>query len=209
MENSYRPNKSEFKNFSPYAVNVSDVEFKGDPDSLRDFPQWVWYTVAAPVLWGRLDDRVLSAMQQETELTYHRRVFEKPIFSGFGSVWDCTLWAVPQVDWPAFRGEILSVTQVDTSAGLMVKYGLQELVIYDPVAVDKDFIISHEVPTLKIYAFGVMSNIKTIAFNPAQKLVERPRVYTFKAEEQIVSLAAKTLAGETDLDNVASRMEEL
>ena len=179
MENSYRPNKSEFKNFSPYAVNVSDVEFKGDPDSLRDFPQWVWYTVAAPVLWGRLDDRVLSAMQQETELTYHRRVFEKPIFSGFGSVWDCTLWAVPQVDWPAFRG-------------LMVKYGLQELVIYDPVAVDKDFIISHEVPTLKIYAFGVMSNIKTIAFNPAQKLVERPRVYTFKAEERIISLSDKT-----------------
>ena len=98
---------------------------------------------------------------------------------------------------------------MDVEKKLLVKYGLQELSVYDPLAVDKFTVIPPDVPIFTIYAFGVMSNKKTIAFNPAQKVVERPRVYTFKAEEQIVSLAAKTLAGETDLDNVASRMEEL
>lgn len=209
MADNHRPNKSEFKNFSPSPVSVADIKFKGNPESLKNFPQWVWYTIAAPVLWGKLDNRVLSAVQQETDITYHRKIFDKPIFSGFGSLWDHVLWAVPQVNWPTLQGELLSITQVDVSSNLMVKYGLQELGIYDPLSVDKASIIPPDTPIHTIYAFGVMSNKKTIAFNPAQKVVERPRVYTFEAEEEIISLATKTLVGKKDLDDVASSMEEL
>ena len=210
MENAPQQlKKSEQKNFLTKPVNVADIKFKGNPESLKNFPQWVWYTVASPVLWGNLTESVLSAVQQDTGLTYHRKVFDKPIFSGFGSAWDHTLWAVPQTEWPLLREELLSITQVDVEKKLLVKYGLQELSVYDPLAVDKFTVIPPDVPIFSIYAFGVMSNKKTIAFNPAQKVVERPRVYTFKAEERIISLSDKTLSGMTDLDDVASRMEEL
>ena len=76
--------KSEQKNFLTKPVNVADIKFKGNPESLKNFPQWVWYTVASPVLWGNLTESVLSAVQQDTGLTYNRKVFDKPIFSGFG-----------------------------------------------------------------------------------------------------------------------------
>ena len=213
MELNRQPEKSEYKEFVPYVVDVSDIKFQGNPESLSNFPQWVWYTIAAPVLWGGLDNKVLSSIQQEIDVTYHCKVFEKAIFTGFESQrnvsWNHTLWAVPQIDWPKLKAEFLSVTLVDVDRSLMVKFGLQELVIYDPLAVDNVSIISPNSPTHLIYAFGVMSNKKTIAFRADQKIVEQPRVYTFRPERNILSLSSKALKNQQDVADVASRMEEL
>ena len=213
MELNRQPEKSVYKEFVPHVVNVSDIKFQGNPETLSNFPQWVWYTVAAPVLWGGLDNEVLSSIQQETEVTYHRKIFEKSIFAGFESqgnvAWNHMLWAAPQTDWPKLKAEFLGATLVDVERNLMVKFGLQELVIYDPLAIDKMSVIPPDPPTHLIYAFGVMSNQKTIAFRADQKLVEHPRVYTFKPEKDIISLYGKTLKGQQNVADVASRMEEL
>lgn len=198
-----------YKEISPYKVNVSDIKFQGNPDTLSNFPQWVWYTIAAPALWGGLDDEVLSIVQQETSLTYHRRVFDKPIFSGFNLAWNHTLWAVQQVEWLKLKNEFLSVTKIDTSAEVMVKYGMQELTIFDPIHMDNTLLASPTSPTHVIYAFGVMSNVKTVAFNPAQSLVECPRVYTFKPEQEIVTLADKVLEEQQTIGEAAIKMGEL
>lgn len=208
-----RPVNSKFAEFSPHAVNVADIKFQGDPDSLANFPQWVWYTVAAPVLWGGLDNEVLSSIQQETGLTYHRKIFDKPIFSGFdidgNSVWNHVLWAVPQVDWVKLKSEFLSVAKVDVKRDLMVKYGLQELTIYDPLAMDKSRVLRANSPTHLIYAFGVMSNHTTVAFRIDQSIAEHPHVFSFSPEENVVNLAKKTLSGRKNLHDVASSMEEV
>ena len=208
-----RPISSKFTEFSPHVVNVADIKFQGDPGSLSNFPQWVWYTVAAPVLWGGLNNEVLSSIQQETGLTYHRKIFDKPIFSGFDvdghSVWNHVLWAVPQIDWPKLKAEFLSVAKVDVERDLMVKYGLQELVIYDPLAMDKSRILLTNSPSYLIQAFGVMSNYTTVAFRFDQSAVECPHVYTFSPEENVIKLANKTLRGRKNLQDVASSMEEV
>ena len=208
-----RPIQSKFAEFSPHVVNVADIKFQGDPDSLSNFPQWIWYTVAAPVLWGGLNNEVLSSIQQETGLTYHRKIFDKPIFTGFeidgSSVWNHVLWAVPQVDWAKLKAEFLSVTKVDVEHDLMVKYGHQELVIYDPLAMDKSRILLSNSPTHRIQAFGVMSNRTTVAFRVGQPAIEQPHVFSFKPEESIVKLSQKTLSGRRNLQDVVSSMEEI
>lgn len=203
----FRLDEHKYTEFSPHVVDVGDIQFKGNPDSLARFPQWVWYTIAAPVLWGGLDNKVLAAIQQETGLTYHKKVFEKPIFDGFGPPWDYLLWAVPQIEWPSLKEEFLAVTNVSVEEKVFIKYGLQELAIYDPLAVDRGAITA-EGPTMHLYAFGIMSNRKTIAFNPAQKLVERPRVYTFKPDDEIVTLSRRVLAGQSDFDGVIEQIAD-
>jgi len=209
MDSKPRPNVSTYKEISSYVVNVKDIVFKGNHNTLSNFPQWVWYTLAAPALWGGLDDEVLSAIQQETSLTYHRKTFDKPIFSGFNSYWNHTLWAIEQADWLKLKNEFLSVVKVDTSAEIMIKYGLQELVVFDPVYIDNTVIASINAPTHTIYAFGLMSNVKTVAFNLSQNLVECPRPYTFKPEKEVVNLASKVLLDKKNIDEVASSMDEL
>jgi len=194
-------------------VNVADIKFQGNPESLSNFPQWVWYTVAAPVLWGGLDNEVLSSIQQETGLTYHRKIFDKPIFAGFevdgSSVWNHVLWAVPQVDWLKLKAEFLSVAKVDVKRDLMMKYGLQELVIYDPLAMDKSRILLTNSPTQRIQAFGVMSNYTTVAFRVDQPAIEQPHVFSFKPEESVTRLAEKTLLGRKNIQDVFSSMEDV
>jgi len=208
-----RPIQSKFTEFSPHVVNVADIKFQGNPESLSNFPQWVWYTVAAPVLWGGLDNEVLSSIQQETGLTYHRKIFDKPIFAGFevdgSSVWNHVLWAVPQVDWLKLKAEFLSVAKVDVKRDLMMKYGLQELVIYDPLAMDKSRILLTNSPTQRIQAFGVMSNYTTVAFRADQPAIEQPHVFSFKPEESVTRLAEKTLLGRKNIQDVFSSMEDV
>ena len=209
MDSNPEPHVDTYKELLPYKVNVSDIRFQGNPDTLSNFPQWVWYTIATPALWGGLDDEVLSIVQQETSLTYHRMVFDKPIFSGFDLHWNHTLWAVQQVEWSKLKHEFLGVTKIDTSTSVMVKYGMQELTIFDPIHMDKTSLASPTSPTHVIYAFGVMSNVKTVAFNPAQSLVECPRVYTFKPQQEIVVIADKVLEEKQTMEEAAIKMGEL
>lgn len=210
--NNIQPLKGEHTVFSPHVVNVGDIQFKGNPDKLSLFPQWVWYTIGAPILWGGLDNKILAAIQQETSVTYHKKAFDRPIFDGFdtpadGSIWNHVLWAVPQTEWLLLKNEFLGITNVDTESQVIIKYGLQELVIYDPLSVDKG-VVGNKLPTLNIYAFGVMSNKRTVAFNPAQKIVERPRVYTLKPEPEMITMARGVLAGQAEVGNVVERMAD-
>lgn len=196
-----------------YKVDVSQVKFPSSATSLSLFPQWVWYTVAPAALWGGLTDEVLAAVQQVTNITYHQYVFDKPIFQGFTfggrPHWNHSLWAVESEKWEALQDELLKVTLVDTESSTMVKYGLQELVIHDPLFADKKNIVSLKSPKATIYSFGVMSNKRTVAFNPAEGLKKLPSVFTMKPEPSIVSLADKALAEKRNAEAVAKKMREL
>ena len=205
-----QPVENKQSEFTPYTVHVRNIEFSGNPPALSAFPEWVWYTIAPACLWGGLGDEILSKLQEDLELEYYQKAFDTPIFSGFegaiDDLWNRTLWAVAQVDWSKFKTALLEVTNIDVTKGLMIKYGLQELTIYDPLAIQTSNVITPQTPTAVIYAFGVMSNQGTIAFNPAQKLVERPHVYSQKPEPVIVDLAQKTLARESALGEVAENI---
>jgi hypothetical protein len=204
------PVKSKYSTFTPHAVHMRNVEFTGNPPSLSVFPGWVWYTPAPACLWGGLGNDILSELQDELGLEYYRAIFDVPIFTGFedkvGDAWNRTLWAIAQPDWSKFKDGLLGVTNVDIGSRTMVKYGLQELTIYDPLVSAKSGVITPESPTVFIYVFGVMSNKVTIAFNPAQSLVELPHVYTQRPEAAIVELANRTLREEADLGEIADNV---
>ncbi len=196
-----------------YNVEVSRIKFPSSATALSLFPQWTWYTVAPAALWGGLTDEILAAIQQVTGLTYHQCVFDTPVFSGFkrgnNPHWDHCLWAVPTDKWAVLQDEILKVTLVDTDSSTMVKYGLQELLIHDPLFADKKKHVSLESPKATVYSFGVMSNKTTIAFNPAAGLRQLPSVFTLKPEDSIVELSEKALAEKRNAEEVARKMREL
>jgi hypothetical protein len=209
----YKPFESKHAQFTPYKVNVRPVEFAGNPPALSAFPEWVWYTPAPAFLWGGLNNIILSGLQQELNIEYYQGVFNTVIFSGFESegsaFWNHTLWAIKQEEWAPFKESLLGVTNVDVENHLMIKYGLQEMNIYDPLAVQNNKVVSPETPVATIYAFGVMTNKSTVAFNPAEGVVARPHVYTQAAAPEIVSLAEKILQGQTELGGVADQFKNV
>tara|TARA_Y100000004_G_C8874760_1_gene394894 strand:- start:116 stop:751 length:636 start_codon:yes stop_codon:yes gene_type:complete len=196
-----------------YPVNVSQIKFSDKATSLSDFPEWVWYTVAPVAAWGGLNNEVLAAIQQVTSVTYHQYLFSRPVFSGFPDSkvtdWNRSLWAVPSASWNKLKDEFLAVTLVDTSTETMVKYGLQELVIHDPLYADKNAVVSLSTPKANIYSFGVMSNKKTIAFDPSSGVKELPRVFTMQPEDGIVELASKALTQKAHAEAVAQNLRNL
>jgi len=196
-----------------YRVDVSRIKFPSSATDLSLFPQWTWYTVAPVALWGGLTDEILAAVQQVTGLTYHQCLFDTPIFSGFkvgnNPRWNHSLWAVQTEQWSKLKEELLKITLVDTSSSTMVKYGLQELLIYDPLFADKKKLVSLESPKATVYSFGVMSNKKTIAFNPAAGLKQLPGVFTLKPEDSIVELADKALLEKRNAEAVARKLRDL
>ena len=114
-----------------------------------------------------------------------------------------------KVVYPKLKDEFLAVTLVDTSTETMVKYGLQELVIHDPLYADKNAVVSLSTPKANIYSFGVMSNKKTIAFDPSSGVKELPRVFTMQPEDGIVELASKALTQKAHAEAVAQNLRNL
>jgi len=209
----YKPFESKYTQFDTHKVNVRPVEFAGNPPSLSVFPEWVWYTPAPVFLWGGLNDVILSGLQQELDIEYYQGVFNTTIFSGFESggsaFWNHTLWAISRESWVPFKDALLGVTTVDVENHLMVKYGLQEVTIYDPIAIQNDTLISPKTPVITIYAFGVMTNKSTVAFNSAEGVVAHPHVYTQPPMPEIVLLAEKLLEGQTEMGGVAERFKDV
>lgn len=208
-----KPGQSQFTTFTPYKVNVRTVEFDGNPPALSAFPEWVWYTPAPLFLWGGLGHKILSEMQTSLGLEYYQATFNTQIFSGLDwngdSFWNHTLWAVEQTQWSKFKTELLGVTNVDIEQAIVVKYGLQELTIYDPIASQNNPIVTTETPRADIFAFGVMSNKSTVAFDTNSGLVSHPGVYTLAPDPAFVTMAAKVLADQTELGGVAEQFEKL
>jgi hypothetical protein len=202
-----QPVEEKYVEFKPYEIHIRNVEFAGNPPSLAVFPEWVWYTPAPACMWGGLDHDILSGLQLELGVEYYQAIFGTQIFAGFenkeGDYWNRTLWAIKQHDWGKFKEELLKVTSVDVDKELLVKYGLQEVEVYDPIAVQNSTVVTPKTPTLTVFGVGVMTNKHTIAFNPAQSIQERPRVYTQKPDPIMVALSVKILKDSKSLEDVA------
>jgi|TARA_R110002051_G_scaffold297430_3_gene363774 hypothetical protein len=207
------PPESKFVKFTPYKVNVRPVEFGGTPPSLAVFPEWVWYTPAPAFLWGGLGHAILSELQHELGFEYYQATFRVSLFSGFDvqgdAFWNNTLWACKQTEWEPFKEALLGVMNVDMENGLIVKYGLQELSVYDPVAVQNNSVITPDTPTLDVVAFGVMSNKSTIAFDVTSGAVERPHVYTVTPDPAFVEMADMLLSGQQELGGVVDNFKNV
>tara|TARA_R110002020_G_scaffold276042_2_gene491249 strand:- start:14498 stop:15169 length:672 start_codon:yes stop_codon:yes gene_type:complete len=210
---AFKPLEAKYEKFTSYKVNIRPIEFAGKPPSLSAFPEWVWYTPAPAFLWGGLSNTILSGLQQELNIEYYQGIFNTVIFSGFenggNSFWNHTLWAAKQEEWGILKDALLGVTNVNTEHNLMVKYGLQEVLVYDPIAVQNSNLISPETPVATIYAFGVMSNKSTIAFNPATGVSSHPHVYTIPPDPGIVELSNQLLKGQTDIGGVAEQFRDV
>jgi hypothetical protein len=213
VDNTGQPIEDKFVKFTPYKVQVRPVEFSGTPPSLSVFPEWVWYTPAPAFLWGGLGHDILSELQNEFGFEYYQSTFKVPIFSGFESdgdaFWNHTLWASKQAEWKTFKDAMIGVTNVNIESELIIRYGLQDLVIYDPIAVQNNSLITPDTPTAAVFAFGVISNKSTIAFDVGRGVVDRPHVYTLPPTPEFVEVANNLLAGQRELGGVAENFKNI
>jgi len=205
--------KTKLTEFEPHVVHLRSIEFNGNPPSLSAFPEWVWYTPAPACLWGGLDNVVLSGIQTELGLEYQQAVFNVQLFDGFqnkeGDYWNRTLWAVEQTGWAKLKTEILNVTNVNSSEGLLIKYGLQILDIVDPIAAQNASVVTTDTPKVRVFCFGVMTNRYTIAVKQSPDVGSYPKPLRLKPEPGMITLAAQTLVEGADLGETARKFENL
>lgn len=195
MDSLAKPQDDKFYEFKAFRVPKYRIEFQR-AGKLEDIPGYVWYTPAALYLYGRYTDTNLADLVQLHNLKIFWYKFEKPIFNGFkfneDSSWNHVLWAASTEQWGKLVDGILESVQFDLKNSKLYQYALQQLTIYDPLAVDVQRVVSSLTPTVKVHAFAVLSNEKQYAFDVRNKDVRLlPAVSSFKPDPLHVMAAQR------------------
>lgn len=173
--------------------------------------EYVLFTPALPYLYGQLQDAVLLDHVNrcgDPGLAVLR--FDVALFSGLETPsgdadWNRSLWVVRQDAWPKFVDTLLTVANVDSQRRRVYRFGLQELQVADPLP---SLVVSTTaLPSVAIHAFGVRTNLWTLAFEPAGAFGLTPRVRRWPPAPDCVRFAtvlfdrddpAAALAAETE-----------
>lgn len=214
MDEISKPKTDKFYEFKAFRVPKYRIEFQR-AGKLDDIPGYVWYTPAALYLWGRYTDNNLSDLVHQHNLKIFWYKFEKPIFSGFtfnnDPSWNHVLWASSVDQWNKLLDGILESVQFDIQNSKLYQYALQQLTIYDPLAVDVQRVMSTQTPTVKVNAFAVLSNERQYAFDVRNKDVWLlPAVSSFKPDPLHVTAARRLFSlPELNQDKAFTRYKEI
>lgn len=214
MDSLPKPKDDKFYEFKSFRVPKYRIEFQR-AEKLEDVPGYVWYTPAALYMWGRYTDNNLADLVQQHNLQIFWYKFEKPIFNGFkfndDPSWNHVLWASSVEQWDKLLDGILESVQFDLKNLKLYQYALQQLTIYDPLAVDVQRVVSSLTPTVKVHAFAVLSNEHQYAFDVRNKDVRLlPFVSSFKPDPLHVAAAQRLFSfPELTQDKAFSRYKEI
>ena len=189
------PKKDNYYEFKPFVTPRYRVEFS-QTKQLSSVLGYVWFTPAMLFLWGRFSEVNLSDIVQRHDIKLFWYRFDKAIFQGFdfgGDVsWNHTLWAVETAKWSKFVDAVLETVQFDLEKAMLYQYGLQEVSVPDPLAMDLQRVWSAQIPSIPVYGFAVLSNTRQSAFERRlPTAVDLPRVVSFPPSDVHVTAAAK------------------
>ena len=182
-------------------VPKAKLEF-GQAKSVGRFTdRYQFFTPALLYLYGGLDDRPFVEFMEETgtDLVLASYRFERPIFSGLAAPdgdpsWNHVLFAVEKEHWKKLENYLLSAMLVDRSRNWLCQVGATDLVIADPLVVDRGELYQLDWPLLNIVALGVDSNKAAISVCPPRNpWRDRPFVNTFPPFEKTKELARSIL----------------
>ena len=214
MDSPFKPKDDKFYEFKAFRVPKYRIEFQR-AGRLEDVPGYVWYTPAALYLWGRYTDTNLADLVQQHNLKIFWYKFEKPVFNGFkfndDPSWNHVLWASSVEQWGSLVDGMLESVQFDIQNSKLYQYALQQLTIYDPLAVDVQRVVSSLTPTVKVHAFAVLSNEQQYAFDVRNKDVRLlPSVSSFKPDPLHIKAANRLFSyPELTQDKAFSRYKEI
>jgi hypothetical protein len=206
--------EDDFYVFRPFQVPKQRVEFQR-AENLAQIPGYVWYTPAPLYLWGRYSENNLSDMVQHRNVQILWYRFDKPVFQGFqlngDPAWNHILWAAKAEDWPKIVDGILETVQFDIPNSRLYQYAMQNLTVYDPLALDKQRVLTQNVPTTTIHAFAVLTNERQYAFDTRSSDIRvQPSVVSFKPSDLHVNAARKLFARKNlTQDRAAERYKEI
>lgn len=206
------------------SLPVSGVTYKGPPvdhrgilrkyslpvgksESLRAMQsEYMFFTPALLYLHGGFTDALwveyMHLMQQDVKL--HFRRFDSPIFRGLthrhDRDWNHVVWAVHSEFWQSLADFLCTATLADRERHTVVRYGLQEFSVADPLAVDRGCIVGPTTPVLTMFAFGIYGNREKIAFDfAANPFLRLPHVVRLPADSDMQVFADAFFTGQNPL----------
>lgn len=166
----------------------------GAAKSLADLKDYRFFNPAVPYLLGGFREvywcEWMLELGHDVPLYFHR--FEQQVFEGLESRtgdtgWNFGLMAVREEHWELLVDFFCELTVTMRTTQSAVRYGLQELTILDPIAMDRRKVFVGEQTLATIGAFGLYGN-KAVAYfdNPP---LSRPRLTFREAEPSMVRFA--------------------
>lgn len=146
---------------------------------------FVFFTPAALYVKGGFTDAPLidHMVEMGEDVPLYHYKFNRPLFKGLESrsgdkAWNHVLWAVPIPFWEAFSNFVASLTIADRDTNSVMRYGVQELEILDPVAVDKLTVLGVALPRVTVYAFHLYGSRFRAHFVSGNDLYLQPPALT-------------------------------
>ena len=135
---------------------------------LRDY---AFFTPAVPYIYGRFHAGFwmdfFANIRREVPLYCHR--FDEAIFQGLeidqDTDWNHVLWAIPANELDALDRFVSSVTCMDRPQKKVWRFGVQRLLVLDPLAVQRQRVITTTLPTIPVSAWGFSSNLFWLYFH--------------------------------------------
>lgn len=126
---------------------------------------YAFFTLAPSYLYGMLGDGILIDFinDGQEDCPFHLHKFNRPVFSGLHTPqgdadWNHVLFAIPRPFWEPLTDFLCSITMSLREQDLIVRYGMQELVVLDPLRVDKTVVCDTQMDRLTIGAFCPYGN---------------------------------------------------
>jgi hypothetical protein len=180
----------------------------GQAESLEAMTEeYVFFTIAPLYLRGNFRDAMLvdymMSMGEEVKFYYYK--FNKPIFKGletslYDRDWNHVLWAIGQEWWDSFQDFCCSLTVALRDQNWLVRFGVQEARIIDPLALDKAGMIRHDLPKPGIALLGVYGNKDQFAFEIGEPLTSLPTLKRLPPEEDMRVFAKALFEGQNPLN---------
>lgn len=163
--------------------------------------EYAFFTPALLYLLTNFRDDPLADFQVNMgePVKFYYRKFSHPIFRGLNArsngdpAWNFVLWAIERPFWRAFSDFMVSIVLSDTDAGQVYGVGEQELVVIDPLAMDRAFIYSNALPRLPVTAFGINGSNYRAAFRIGENPLLDPPSLVFYARDPTMQAYAKAL----------------
>lgn len=180
----------------------------GNAESLTAMSQdYSFFTPGPAFLYGLLSDGTLIDYVNEMgeDVPFFVYKFNKPVFEGLHTPngdadWNHVLFAVPQEFWESFSGFMCSVVMSIRAQGTVIRWGLQELLVLDPLCVDKTVVLDANMKRLTIGAFCPYGNQYKSYFEPGEPEDTPPRFRLHPPDDAMEVFSKAHFAGRNPLN---------